>query len=137
MKTPIDEDGAYEIAMRARGTPRIANNLLRFVRDYAQMQGKKRADLETTIKALDMLAIDALGLDEIDKKILEVLIDHHGGKPVGLSTLAVAVGEEPDTIAEVFEPFLIMQGFIKRTPRGREPTMSAYKHLGRPLPNLF
>ena len=90
-----------------------------------------------TTKALDMLAIDSLGLDEIDKKILEVLIDHHGGKPVGLSTLAVAVGEEPETIAEVFEPFLIMQGFIKRTPRGREPTKSAYKHLGRPMPSLF
>lgn len=137
LKTPIDEDGAYEIAMRARGTPRIANNLLRFVRDYAQMQGKKQIDHQATIKALDMLAIDSLGLDEIDKKILEVLIDHHGGKPVGLSTLAVAVGEEPDTIAEVFEPFLIMQGFIRRTPRGREPTQNAYKHLGRPMPNLF
>jgi Holliday junction DNA helicase RuvB len=137
LKTPIDEEGAYEIAMRSRGTPRIANNLLRFVRDYTQIQGKKQADRETTIKALNMLAIDSLGLDEIDKKILEVLIDHHGGKPVGLSTLAVAVGEEPDTIAEVFEPFLIMQGFIKRTPRGREPTSSAYKHLGRPVPNLF
>jgi Holliday junction DNA helicase RuvB len=137
LKTPIDAAGAKEIAMRARGTPRIANNLLRFVRDYTQMQGKKQADLQMTTKALDMLAIDALGLDEIDKKILEVLIDHHGGKPVGLSTLAVAVGEEPDTIAEVFEPFLIMQGFIKRTPRGREPTKSAYKHLGRPLPSLF
>lgn len=137
LKMPIDKEGAYEIALRSRGTPRIANNLFRWVRDFAQMRGKKQIDKETAVKALDMLAIDSLGLDAIDKRILEVLIDHHGGKPVGLSTLAIAVGEEPDTIAEVFEPFLINLGFIKRTPRGREPTESAYKHLGKPKPTLF
>lgn len=131
LKVPIDEAGALEIATRSRGTPRIANNLLRWTRDFAQMRGHQRIDKETAEKALTMLSIDALGLDEIDKKILEVLIDHHKGRPVGLSTLAIAVGEEPDTIAEVCEPFLIMQGFLRRTPRGREPTDLAYKHLGR------
>ncbi len=133
----IDPDGAKEIAKRSRGTPRIANNLLRWVRDFAQTRGKNHIDKETAEKALTMLAIDHLGLDEVDKKILSILVDHHQGKPVGLSTIAVAIGEEPDTIAEVFEPFLIMQGFIKRTPRGREATALAYQHLGRPLPNLF
>lgn len=137
LNIPIDEEGALVIAMRARGTPRIANNLLRWVRDFAQIRAKNRIDKETAEKALHMLAIDHLGLDEVDKKILSILVDHHHGKPVGLSTLAVAIGEEPDTIAEVFEPYLIMQGFIRRTPRGREATALAYQHLGRPQPQLF
>ncbi len=131
---PIDDEGAKEIALRSRGTPRIANNLLRWVRDFAQMRKSRCIDRETAEKALTMLLIDHMGLDEVDKKILSVLIDHYAGKPVGLSTIAVAVGEEPDTIADVFEPYLIMQGFLKRTPRGREATPLAYQHLGRPMP---
>lgn len=133
----IDQEGALEIALRSRGTPRIANNLLRWVRDFAQIRAQNRIDKETAQKALQMLAIDHLGLDEVDKKILSILVDHHDGRPVGLSTIAVAIGEEPDTIAEVFEPYLIMQGFIRRTPRGREATALAYQHLGRAQPNLF
>jgi holliday junction DNA helicase RuvB len=133
----IEKEGADEIALRARGTPRIANNLLRWVRDFAQIRAKNKIDKDTAEKALSMLSIDHLGLDEMDKKILTILVDHYEGKPVGLNTIAVATGEEPDTIAEVFEPFLIMQGFIKRTPRGREATTLAYKHLGRPLPTFF
>lgn len=134
LSLPLDTDGAKEIALRARGTPRIANNLLRWVRDYAQMKTGKRADLSAVCAALDMIAIDHRGLDEMDKKILEVLIDHYGGGPVGISTLAIAVGEEPDTLAEVYEPYLILQGFMKRTPRGREATLHAYTHMGRKVP---
>jgi Holliday junction DNA helicase RuvB len=131
LKMPISEEGAYEIAGRARGTPRIANNLLRFVRDYAQIRNQHIIDRTATLEALQLLAIDSLGLDELDKRILEVLIDHNDGKPVGLSTLAVAVGEEPDTIATVCEPFLIMLGLVRRTPSGREATAKARRHLGR------
>lgn len=127
----IDTEGALEIARRSRGTPRIANNLLRWVRDYSQMRTGGRIDREVVMRALDMLAIDGCGLDELDIKILEVMIDHYGGGPVGLNTIAVAVGEEPDTIEEVYEPYLILQGFIKRTPRGREVTTRAYQHLGK------
>ncbi|MBS3904158.1 MAG: Holliday junction branch migration DNA helicase RuvB [Simkania sp.] len=134
---PIDEEGALIIALRSRGTPRIANNLLRWVRDFAQIRAKNYIDKDTAEKALHMLAIDHLGLDEMDKKILSVLVDQHDGKPVGLNTLAVAIGEEPHTISEVFEPYLIMQGFIRRTPRGREATALAYRHLGRTQPHLF
>ncbi|MBM3198881.1 MAG: Holliday junction branch migration DNA helicase RuvB [Chlamydiae bacterium] len=133
----LDPSGAQEIASRARGTPRIANNLLRWVRDYTQIKTGKRADLSAVCAALDMIAIDHRGLDEMDKKILEVLIDLYGGGPVGISTLAVAVGEEPDTLAEVYEPYLILQGFLKRTPRGREATLHAYTHMGRPIPSKF
>ena len=124
-------DGAKEIAHRSRGTPRIANNLLRWVRDFAQTRGNGTIDKPTAEKALAMLAIDEKGLDEMDKKILEIIIDHHSGGPVGLSTVAVAVGEEPTTLSEVYEPYLIMQGFLKRTLRGREVTKLAYEHLGR------
>ncbi len=125
---------AEEIAKRARGTPRIANNLLRWVRDVAQTKKMKAADAPAAKSALEMLAIDEKGLDEMDKKILFVMIDHHDGGPVGLSNLAAAVGEEAHTLEEVYEPFLILQGFIKRTPRGREATALAYEHIGRKRP---
>lgn len=133
----LDEGAALEISSRSRGTPRIANNLLRWVRDYAQIKQTRLVDRAMAISALDMLAIDYKGLDEMDKKILEVLIDHYSGGPVGISTLAVAVGEEAETLAEVYEPYLILQGFMKRTPRGREATVHAYSHIGRPIPSKF
>jgi Holliday junction DNA helicase RuvB len=127
----IDEEGLSEIGRRARGTPRIANNLLRWVRDYAQMRAGNQVNKEVVHKALELLAIDEEGLDETDKKILTVLIDHHGGGPVGLNTLALAIGEEGQTVEEVYEPFLILQGYLKRTPRGRVATDRAYRHLGK------
>ncbi len=127
----VNEEGLHEIAKRARGTPRIANNLLRWVRDYAQMRSGSKVNREVVNKALEMLAIDEKGLDETDKKILTVLIDHYNGGPVGLNTLSVAIGEESQTIEEVYEPFLILQGFLKRTPRGRIATSLAYQHLGK------
>lgn len=127
----LNEEASLEIAKRSRGTPRIANNLLRWVRDFAQIQKVKQIDLITAHKALEMLAIDGKGLDEMDKKILSVIIDHHDGGPVGLNNLAAACGEESHTIEEVYEPFLILQGMIRRTPRGREATAAAYEHLGR------
>lgn len=127
----LTQDASLEIAKRARGTPRIANNLLRWVRDFAQTQKQKSIDLSLAHKALEMLAIDERGLDEMDKKILSVIIDHHDGGPVGLNNLAAACGEESHTIEEVYEPFLILQGMVRRTPRGREATAAAYEHLGR------
>lgn len=130
----VDGEGALEISRRARGTPRIANHLLRWVRDYAQMQNKANIDKQIAAAALEMLAIDQRGLDEMDKKILNVIIDHYEGGPVGIRTLAVAVGEEEDTLAEVYEPFLILEGFIKLTPRGREATALAYQHLKGKVP---
>lgn len=130
----LSEEGALEIAKRSRGTPRIANNLLRWVRDFAHSQKKQKIDLSMTQQALEMLSIDEQGLDEMDKKILTLMIDHHEGGPVGLNNLAAAVGEEPHTLEEVYEPFLILQGFIKRTPRGREATPLAYEHIGRARP---
>jgi len=133
----LNEEGAKEVALRARGTPRIANNLLRWVRDYAQIKTNTQADKLTVQKALQMLAIDHKGLDEMDKKILEIIMDHYKGGPVGISTIAVAIGEEADTLSDVYEPYLIMQGFLKRTPRGREVTQSAYEHLGRSIPAKF
>jgi Holliday junction DNA helicase RuvB len=134
LKMELDSNGAMEIAKRARGTPRIANNLLRWVRDYAQIkaQGKKIGQ-DVVSAALEMISVDHKGLDELDTRVLEVLIDYYGGGPVGLSTLAATVGEEPSTIEEVVEPFLILQGFIKRTPRGREATPLAYAHLQREM----
>lgn len=129
----IDSDCSYEIANRARGTPRIANNLLRWVRDYSQMRAGSQMNKAIAQDALAMLSIDECGLDELDKKILEVIIDHYNGGPVGVNTIAVAVGEEAHTIEEVHEPYLILQGFIKRTPRGREVTDRAYTHLGRAI----
>ncbi|HSX03740.1 MAG TPA: Holliday junction branch migration DNA helicase RuvB [Rhabdochlamydiaceae bacterium] len=129
LKVPIDELGALEIARRARGTPRIANHLLRWVRDFVETQGLKSIDKAAANKALLMLDIDEKGLDEMDKRILRLIIQHHQGGPVGLTTLAVALGEDPLTLSEVYEPYLIMQGFLKRTPRGREVTKFAYEHL--------
>ena len=127
----LSEEACLEIAKRSRGTPRISNHLLRWVRDFAQIHDQMAADGNLARKALELLAIDDLGLDELDKKILAVIIDHHGGGPVGLNHLAASVGEEPHTLEEVYEPFLIIQGMIKRTPRGREATNLAYEHLGR------
>ena len=126
----IDEHGAREIARRSRGTPRITNNLLRRVRDYAQVKGEGRITADIADKALAMLEIDENGLDEMDKRILEAVIVKFGGGPVGVSSLAVAVGEEPDTLEEVYEPYLIMEGYLKRTPQGRVATELSYKKLG-------
>lgn len=127
----VDQQAIHEIAKRSRGTPRIANNLLRWARDFAQMRSDGSVNKEVAEKALDMLAIDSRGLDEMDKKILSVIVDHYKGGPVGLNTLAVAIGEESQTIEEVYEPFLILQGFLMRTARGRMATDLAYRHLGR------
>lgn len=126
----IDSEGALEIAKRSRGTPRIANNLLRRVRDYAQVRGTGEITANIADKALAMLEIDQNGLDEMDKRILEAIIVKFGGGPVGVGSLAVAVGEEPDTIEEVYEPYLIMEGYLNRTPQGRVATELSYKKLG-------
>ena len=126
----IEESGAREIARRSRGTPRIANNLLRRVRDYAQVRGDGRITSALADKALAILEIDENGLDEMDKRILDAVISKFGGGPVGLGSLAVAVGEEPDTLEEVYEPYLIMEGYLKRTPQGRVATELSYKKLG-------
>ncbi|HEV8052205.1 MAG TPA: Holliday junction branch migration DNA helicase RuvB [Parachlamydiaceae bacterium] len=131
MDLNLDVHAAMEIARRSRGTPRVAINLLRWVRDYAQMRTGSVIDVEVVNRALAMLSIDEKGLDEMDIKILEVMIDYYKGGPVGLNTIAVAVGEEPGTIEEVYEPYLILQGLLKRTPRGREVTSLGYQHLGR------
>ncbi|MBO4594059.1 MAG: Holliday junction branch migration DNA helicase RuvB [Bacteroidaceae bacterium] len=131
LQVDIDSDAAAEIASRSRGTPRIANALLRRVRDFAQVRGNGRIDINIAHRALEALNIDAFGLDEIDNKILTTIIDKFGGGPVGLTTIATAIGEDQGTVEEVYEPFLIMEGFIKRTPRGREATELAYRHLGR------
>jgi Holliday junction DNA helicase RuvB len=130
LKMNLDRKAAMEISQRARGTPRVANHLLRWVRDYAQIRSQGVANAEIACEALQMLAIDMIGLDEMDKKILSLIIDHYQGGPVGLNTIAVAVGEERSTIEEVYEPYLIMRGLLKRTPRGREATQLAYEHLG-------
>ncbi|OPZ98113.1 MAG: Holliday junction ATP-dependent DNA helicase RuvB [Bacteroidetes bacterium ADurb.Bin408] len=127
----IAEDAAFEIARRSRGTPRIANLLLRRVRDFAQIKGNGNIDMAITSYALKALNVDKNGLDEMDNKILTTIIDKFKGGPVGITTIATAVGEDPGTIEEVYEPFLIMQGFLMRTPRGREATALAFKHLGK------
>lgn len=127
----LDVHAAMEIARRSRGTPRVAINLLRWVRDFAQMRAGSKIDKNVVNQALAMLSIDEKGLDEMDIKILEVMIDYYKGGPVGLNTIAVAVGEEPGTIEEVYEPYLILQGLLKRTARGREVTPLGYQHLGR------
>ena len=128
---PISMEAAIEIAGRSRGTPRIANALLRRVRDFAQIKGNGTISIEIAKYALKALNVDAFGLDEMDNKILATIIDKFKGGPVGISTIATAVSENTETIEEVYEPFLIQQGFIMRTPRGREVTEMAYKHLGR------
>jgi len=131
LKVKVDDSAAVEIASRSRGTPRIANALLRRIRDFAQVKGNGIIDMEITMYGLEALNIDKSGLDEMDNKILLTIIDKFKGGPVGLNTIATAVGEEAGTIEEVYEPFLIKQGFIKRTPRGREVTEHAYVHLGK------
>lgn len=127
---PISPDGAFELASRSRGTPRIANRLLKRVRDFAQVQGKAEIDAATTGYALDRLEIDNLGLDNIDRRMMEAIIRFYGGGPVGLDTLAATVGEEAVTIEDVYEPYLMQLGFVSRTPRGRCVTRLAYEHLG-------
>lgn len=134
LSIPIDSIAAEFIAKRSRGTPRIANNLLRWVRDFAQANKHPHVNAAIAKDALEMLAIDDAGLEEMDKKILTVIMDHHDGGPVGLNSLAAAVGEEAHTLEEVYEPYLILQGFLKRTPRGREATTLAYHHMGKKTP---
>lgn len=131
LKIEISEEAAYEIARRSRGTPRIANALLRRVRDFAQIKGDGNIDLAIAQFSLEKLNVDMFGLDEMDNRILSSIIDKFKGGPVGLNTLATAVGEEGGTLEEVYEPFLIMEGFLVRTPRGREVTEKAYRHLGK------
>lgn len=134
LNVPIEDEAALEIARRSRGTPRIANALLRRVRDFAQVKGNGCIDTAITKLSLTALNIDQYGLDETDNKILLTIIDKFKGGPVGVSTIATAIGEDAGTVEEVYEPFLIMEGFIKRTPRGRMATELAYQHFGR---NLF
>ncbi len=133
LNIPIDEDAAYKIASRSRGTPRIANALLRRVRDFAQIKGKGVIDADITEFALKALNVDSSGLDEMDLRILKILIDKFNGGPVGLTTIATAIGENAGTLEEVYEPFLIQEGFLMRTTRGRKVTEKAYKHLGKDL----
>jgi Holliday junction DNA helicase RuvB len=131
LKVPIEDSASFEIARRSRGTPRIANSLLRRVRDFAQIKGSGTIDMPIVEYSLNALNVDAHGLDEMDNKILSVIIEKFKGGPVGINTIATAVGEEAGTIEEVYEPFLIMEGYLMRTPRGREITDRAYKHLGK------
>jgi Holliday junction DNA helicase RuvB len=131
LEVPISMEAAIEIAGRSRGTPRIANALLRRVRDFAQIKGNGSIDISIAKFSLEALSVDAHGLDEMDNKILNTIIDKFKGGPVGITTIATAVSESPETIEEVYEPFLIQQGFIMRTPRGREVTQAAYTHLGK------
>jgi holliday junction DNA helicase RuvB len=130
----LDEAGALEIARRSRGTPRIANRLLKRVRDFAQVKGRGIIDRAVAAQALELMEIDPLGLDQMDRRLLATIIDHFGGGPVGVETLAVSLGEETDTLEDVYEPFLIQLGFLQRTPAGRRVTAHAYSHLGRALP---
>lgn len=131
LNTSLEREGAVEIANRSRGTPRIANNLLKWVRDFSSMKADGSMALPVIKQALDMLEIDFLGLDEMDRKILNLIIDDFEGGPVGLNTIAVAIGEDAGTIEDVFEPYLIMQGMIKRTPKGRVAALKAYQHLNK------
>lgn len=131
LQVPIEDDAAIEIARRSRGTPRIANGLLRRVRDFAQVKGNGTITNSIAQIALQALHIDEYGLDEIDNRILLTIIDKFRGGPVGISTIATAIGEDAGTVEDVYEPYLIMEGFIKRTPRGRMVTPLAYEHLGR------
>lgn len=129
----LDQESALEVARRSRGTPRVANHLLRWVRDFAQMRNNNQIDRHVVDRALRMLAIDDKGLDEMDIKMLQVMIEHYQGGPVGINAIAASIGEEPSTIEEVYEPYLILQGFLKRTPRGREVTPLGYQHLGKKI----
>ncbi len=130
LNAPMDEEGGFEIARRSRGTPRIANRLLRRVRDYADVKGTGQITLEIANKALAMLDVDPQGFDVMDRKFLEAIIHRFDGGPVGLDNIAASIGEEPGTIEDVIEPYLIQQGFLQRTPRGRMATLAAYRHLG-------
>jgi Holliday junction DNA helicase RuvB len=130
LAVPIDDEGTYEVARRSRGTPRIANRLLRRVRDFAQVRAAGAIDGDVARRALEVFGVDALGLDKVDCAILDAIVTRFAGGPVGLSTLAVAVGEEPDTIEDVYEPFLLQIGFLRRTPRGRVATPQAFQHIG-------
>ena len=135
LQVQVDDPGELEIARRARGTPRIANRLLRRVRDFAEVEGDGRVTQKVADRALQRLEVDAAGLDPMDRKILATLIDKFGGGPVGVDTVATAVGEQPDTLEDVYEPFLMMEGFLVRTPRGRAATPRAFEHLGRKIPS--
>ncbi len=132
--TKIEDEGAHELALRSRGTPRIANRLLKRVRDFAQVAGKPSIDSATVKRAVDLLQVDSQGLDEIDRKLLLTMIKFYNGGPVGLKTIAANIGEETNTIEEMYEPYLLQIGFINRTPRGRVVTPAAYRHLGIPYP---
>jgi holliday junction DNA helicase RuvB len=133
LEISISDDASNEIARRSRGTPRIANALLRRVRDFAQVKGNGRIDMKIAKYSLEALNIDKHGLDQMDNKILLTIIDKFSGGPVGISTIATSIGEDSGTIEEVYEPFLIKEGYIKRTPRGREITAMGYRHLGRDI----
>ena len=135
LQVDLDDGGAHEIARRARGTPRIANRLLRRVRDFAEVDGDGKVTQRVADRALRRLEVDAAGLDPMDRRILLTLIDKFGGGPVGVETVATAVGEQPDTLEDVYEPFLMMEGYLVRTPRGRAVTARAYEHLGRKVPS--
>jgi Holliday junction DNA helicase RuvB len=143
LNAPMDEDGGFEIARRSRGTPRIANRLLRRVRDYAEVKGNGRITKPIADKALAMLDVDPQGFDVMDRKLLEAVIHRFDGGPVGLDNIAASIGEEAGTIEDVIEPYLIQQGFLQRTPRGRIATLAAFRHLGmqppaqRSSPDMF
>ncbi len=130
LNIPADDEGVAELARRSRGTPRIANRLLRRTRDYAQIRGKGIIDLDIALAALQMLQVDHAGLDEMDKRILSTIIEYYRGGPVGIKTIATAIGEDAGTIEEIFEPYLVQQGFLERSPQGRKATIKAYRHLG-------
>ncbi|MEO8545665.1 MAG: Holliday junction branch migration DNA helicase RuvB, partial [Burkholderiaceae bacterium] len=135
LKVPLEEDGGFEIARRSRGTPRIANRLLRRVRDYAEVKGNGAITLDMANRALVMLDVDPQGFDVMDRKLLEAVVHRFDGGPVGLDNIASSIGEERETIEDVIEPYLIQQGFLQRTPRGRIATLAAYRHLGVTPPN--
>jgi Holliday junction DNA helicase RuvB len=137
LNAPIDEEGCFEIARRSRGTPRIANRLLRRVRDYADVKGDGRITREIADKALAMLDVDPQGFDIMDRKLLEAVVHRFDGGPVGLDNIAASIGEESGTIEDVIEPYLIQQGFLQRTPRGRMATQAAYRHLGLQAPQTI
>ena len=134
MSTQVDDDAAFEIARRSRGTPRVANRLLRRVRDFALIKANGAVTLPVTREALRLLEVDERGLDEMDRRMIDALIQRYDGGPVGLQSLAVVLGEDTGTLEDVYEPFLVQEGFIRRTARGREATRLAYEHLGLPLP---
>ena len=134
MKVEIDKEGAEELAKRSRGTPRVANRLLKRVRDYAQVKEDGKINLKVAKQALELLEIDSIGLDEVDRKMLLSIIDKFNGGPVGLDTLSASIGEESTTIEDVYEPYLLQLGFLKRTPRGRVLTKRCYEHLNRKPP---